>query len=223
MNDAELKADTAFQSVLAKYSAPASEQSIEKTAKALTDKKHTVKVVADEKEAVAYLAAELKDGMSVSTAGSQTLAEIGFIEYLKSRDGNIINYKGLAAAAAAAGNMAEHQALLEKGFLADSFYSSVSAVSEEGDIFAADFSGSRVAGWFAAKRLIIVLGSNKIVANEVEADKRLYDYQYKLESARARVAYKIPGSSVNNKAAMRAANPYGPRTTIVIVKKSLGF
>jgi len=155
-------------------------------------------------------------------ATSLTLQQIGFIEYLKKRE-NLINYKGQAAAAAEKGDMALQGELLAKGLGADVFLSSVSAVTEEGDIFAADLSGTRVGGWFAAKHLVVVLGSNKIVANEAAAEKRLNDYQLKLESARVRVAYKVPASAVINKVAVRAANPFGPRTTVVIVKKSLGF
>lgn len=154
---------------------------------------------------------------------SRTLAEVGLIEYLKDNDSKVTNYKGLAAKAAESGNMAEHYALLAKGATADIFFSSVSAVTQEGDFFSADLTGTRIHGFLAAKQLVVVLGSNKIVTNEAEAEKRLYDYQLKLESARVRVAYKVPASAVINKVAIRAANPFGSRTTVVVVKKSLGF
>lgn len=206
-----------------KYSAPATKESVEKTAKALEAKQHVVKVVNDEKEAVAFLGSLLKDGVSVSTAGSQTLQEIGFVDYLKENDARINNFKGKAAKAAADGNQAEHGALLAQGLGADYFFSSVSAVTEEGNIFAADLTGTRIGGWHAAKHLVIVLGSNKIVANDEEAEKRLTDYQYKLESARVRVAFGIPSSTIVNKVAVRAANPFGPRTTVVIINKPFGY
>jgi len=222
-DDAQLKADADFKAVFDKYSAPASAAALEKTVKALEEKKHKVKVVETEKEALDYLASLVKDGISVSMGTSRTLAEIGFIEYLKSQDSRIINYKGQAAKAAEAGNMGEHYALINKGLTADLYLSSVSAVSQDGDIFSADLSGTRIGGWLAAKELVVVLGSNKIVENEAEAEKRLYDYQLKLESARVRVAYKVPASAVINKIAVRAANPFGGRSTVVIVKKSLGF
>ena len=221
--DAQLVADAAFQADFPKYSASASKESVANTVKALTDKRHTVKVVENEKEACDYLASLLKDGMSVSTAASCTLDQIGFIEYLKTREGSLINYKGQAAAALAAGNRTEHSALLTKGLSADIFYSSVSAVSEEGDLFAGDGTGTRVGGWFTAKQLVLVLGTNKVVVDEAAAEKRLYDYQLKLESARIRIAYKYPGSAVLNKVAVKAGNPYTPRITVVIVNKSLGF
>jgi hypothetical protein len=113
-SDAQLIADTGFQAVFDKFSVPATKDALEKTVKALQDKKHIVKVVENEKEAVEFLGSLLKDGMSVSMGGSATLAEIGFIDYLKTQDSRIINLKGQAAAAAAAGKMQEHNALLSK-------------------------------------------------------------------------------------------------------------
>jgi hypothetical protein len=68
--------------------------------------------------------------------------------------------------------------------------------------------------------------------------------QYKLESARVRVAFKIPQSMINNKIAIKAANralpsclaalplqltratdhtAWGVRTHVVLVEKALGF
>jgi len=222
-DDDQLAKDTAFKADFAKYSAPAAKEALDRTVKSLQEKKHNVKVFDTEKEACDFLASLLKDGQSVSMATSRTLAEIGFIDYLKTQDSRIINYKGQAAAAAATGNMAEYGALVSKGMTADMFVSGISALTEDGEVYAADLSGTRIGGWLAAKELVIVTGSNKIVANAAEAEKRLYDYQLKLESARVRVAYKVPASAVINKIGIKAANPFGPRTTIVIVKKSLGF
>lgn len=113
-NDAQLVADDAFKAVYGKYSTPVSQEALDKTVKALEEKKHTVKVVENEKEAVEYLASLVKDGVSVSMGTSLTLEQIGFIEYLKSQDMRINNLKGKAAAAAASGNMALHQELLQQ-------------------------------------------------------------------------------------------------------------
>jgi hypothetical protein len=103
-----------FTSDYEKFSVPATKDALEKTVKALQDKKHNVKVVENEKEAVEFLGSLLKDGMSVSMGTSRTLAEIGFIDYLKTQDSRIINIKGQAAVAAAAGKMQEHNELLAK-------------------------------------------------------------------------------------------------------------
>jgi hypothetical protein len=216
-------ADAAFKGAYEKFSKPAPKEAVDKAVKALQDKKHTVKVVDSEKDALEYIKSLLKEGQSISMGTSQTLQEIGLIEWLKENDAKYNNLKGKAAAAAMAGNMAEHAKLLNQGFLADTYLSSVSAVSQEGDIFSADLTGTRIGGYLTAGQLIIVLGSNKIVANEAEAEKRLWDYQLKVESARVRVAYGVPASAVINKIAIRSSNPFHSRITVVIVNKSLGF
>jgi hypothetical protein len=222
-SDAQLLADEEFKAKFAKYSKPCSTEALERTVKSLTDLKHTVKVCESSDEALEYLSSLLKDGESVSNGTSATLEQIGFIEYLKSQDSRINNFKGKAAAAAAAGNMGESFGYLAQGALADWYFSSVSAVSEDGGIFAADMTGTRVAGFMAAKRLVVVLGSNKIVENEAEANSRLWDYQLKLESARVRVAYGSPASAVMNNIAIKSSNPFYSRITVVIVKQPLGF
>ena len=78
-NDAQLVKDDAFKAVYTKYSAPVSQEALDKTVKALEEKKHVVKVVENEKEAVEYLASLIKDGSSLSMGTSLTLEQIGFI------------------------------------------------------------------------------------------------------------------------------------------------
>jgi len=74
-----------------------------------------------------------------------------------------------------------------------------------------------------AKKLVIVAGTNKIVRDDDEANDRLV-YQWKLESARARVAFKIPASTIGNTVALRAPNPFIPnRVAVILVRKALGF
>jgi hypothetical protein len=194
-----------------------------KTVAALTAKKHVVKVVKDEAEAVAYLNSLIPDGSSVSMGHSTTLLQIGFVDSLKKRDAKINNLKSKSIEAMGKGDMAASGAFTKQGFVADTYLSSVSAVTQEGDFFGADLTGTRVGGWITAGKLVVVTGSNKIVADEKEAEDRLFNYQLKLESARVRVAYKVPASAVVNKVAIKSTNPWGPRTHVVIIEKVLGF
>lgn len=222
-SDKQLAADPEFPALLKKYGSPAAKDAVERTKKALEAKKHVVKVVADEKEAVEYLASLIPDGTSVSMGHSTTLQQIGFIDHLKARDAKITNYKAKSIEAASKGDMAGQAKFIAQGNIADVYLSSVSAVSEEGDFFCADLTGTRFGGWLTAGKLVVVTGSNKIVKDEAEAEHRLVHYQLALESARVRVAYGVPASQISNKIAVRAANPWNPRVTVVIIEKSLGF
>ena len=214
---------TDFAKAYAKYSKTASPELLAKTVKALEAKKHIVKVVKNEKEAQEYLQSLIPDGSSVSMGGSTTLDQIGFVEEIKKRDDKITNYKGKAVAAMMTGDMATYGKLVHQGYLADTFLSSCSAISADGDLFVVDMTGSRWGGWASAGKLVVVTGSNKLVENEAEAEARI-QYQYQLESARVRVAYKIPASQISNKVVMKNVNPMAPpRVHVVIIEKSLGF
>ena len=123
-------------------------------------------------------------------------------------------------------DQAKAAVLRRESMTADYFLSSVTAVTEEGDITVCDLTGSRVGAFnYAAGNLLIVIGSNKIVPTYDDAVKRTYDYCLPIESARVRIAYKVPASSINNFVAIRGPNPWGApgRIHVVIVKESLGF
>lgn len=222
-SDAQLQSDEAFKALHAQYSRLCSKEALDRTVAALEAAKHTVKVFNTSREALQYLASLLTDKITISNGTSTTLEQIGFIQLLKLQDQRINNLKGKAAAAAAGGDMALHADLLRQGASADIFFSSVGAIAETGEVIAGDLTGTRVNGWLAAKQVVLVAGTNKIVANAEEAKKRLHDYQLKLESARVRVAYGVPASALENEIALQGANPFGSRTTIVLINESLGF
>jgi hypothetical protein len=206
-SDAQLAADGAFALAHDKFSKRAPANALAKTVAALTEKKHVVKVVKDEAEAVAYVNSLIPDGASVSSGGSTTLQQIGFVDALKLRADKVDNLKGKALEARARGDLAAYALLSRQGAAADFFLSSVSAISAEGDLFAADAGGTRISGWTAATTLIIVAGTNKIVADEAEAEERLYQYQVcataqRDQSANARAcstSWKAPGSGWRSK------------------------
>jgi len=222
-SDEQLTADAAFKELHARFSKTCSEESLANAVKALEGAKHTVKVFNTKKEALDYLASLVKDKISLSMAHSTTLEQVGFIEYLKTQDDRINNYKGKAAKAAAANDFAEQGRLLSLGAGADLYFSSVAAIAETGEIIAGDLTGTRINGFLAAKSLVLVTGTNKIVRDIEEAKQRLHEYQLKLESARVRVEYKAPASAVVNEVVLNAAHPMAPRTTVVLIKEALGY
>ncbi len=63
---------------------------------------------------------------------------------------------------------------------------SVHAVTEYGHLFIASNTGSQLsAEAYAAKKVIFVVGTQKIVKDTQEAFKRIYEYSYPLEDERA--------------------------------------
>lgn len=222
-SDAKLRGDEEFKRLHAKYSKVPSKDRVQRAIKALEANGVEVRLVPDEKAAVDALGAEIRDGDTYSAGGSTTLTQIDFGSYLSKRD-KVRNLKGESIAAAQKGDQAKQQQLLYQGALADVFVSSPGAISEDGGLFSVDATGTRHLGWFSAKKLVLVAGTNKLVASQQEAEERL-KYQWYLESARVRVAFKVPESSMHTRAGLTNKNPFtkSARVVLVLVEKHLGF
>ena len=67
-------------------------------------------------------------------------------------------------------------------------------------------------------------GSNKITKDLETARRRTHDYALSLESARARIVYKAPGSQISNELIVHSGSPYAPgRAHVIIIEESHGY
>jgi len=104
----------------------------------------------------------------------------------------------------------------------DFMLGSVHAVTETGSLLAASASGSQLGPYAAgAGKVILVVGTQKIVSDLDEGLRRIYDYAFPLEDARAEAAYGVH-SSVNKILIVNREWDAG-RTTVVLVDEVLGF
>jgi hypothetical protein len=99
---------------------------------------------------------------------------------------------------------------------------SVHAVTETGALIAASMSGSQLGPYVSgAGRVILLVGTQKIVSDLEEGFRRVNEYAFLLEDARALAAYGIH-SAVNKVLVInREINP--GRITVVFVDEVLGF
>ena len=104
----------------------------------------------------------------------------------------------------------------------DVMLGSVHAVTETGSLVAASASGSQLGPYSSgAGKVILVVGTQKIVADLDEALRRIDEYVFPLEDARAEAAYGVH-SAVNK--VLIINREYVPgRITIVFVDEALGF
>jgi len=214
--------DAALATVdFAKWYVPASDDAIAETKKHLEAKKHKVSVVHDAAEALALLKTLVK-GEETFAAHSTTLNEIGFTDYAKTQSGE---FTSLNSKIVAETDWAKVGELRRQAMGATNYLTSANAVGHDGSITIVDASGTRVGGVsYAAKKVIIVVGSNKIVKDVHEGYKRVHEFSLPTESARARVAYGVPGSAVNFQTTIHSGSPYGAdRIHVVIIKQVLGF
>lgn len=99
---------------------------------------------------------------------------------------------------------------------------SVHAVTETGSLVAASMGGSQLGPYVSgAGRVILVVGTQKIVADLDEAMRRVYDYALPLEDARAQAEYGI--HSAVNKVLIINREVAPGRITVVLVDEALGF
>ncbi len=104
----------------------------------------------------------------------------------------------------------------------DVMLGSVHAVTETGSVVAASMGGSQLGPYVSgAGRLILVVGTQKIVSDLDEAMSRVYDYAFPLEDARAQAEYGIH-SAVNKVLVINREITPG-RITVVLVDEVLGF
>jgi L-lactate utilization protein LutC len=99
---------------------------------------------------------------------------------------------------------------------------SVHAVTETGSLMAASMGGSQLGPYVAgAGRVILVVGTQKIVSDLEEGLQRINEYSFPLEDARAQAAYGIH-SGVNKVLIVNREIAPG-RITVVLIDEVLGF
>ena len=104
----------------------------------------------------------------------------------------------------------------------DVMLGSVHAVTETGALIAASMSGSQLGPYVSgAGQVILVVGTQKVVADLEEGLRRIDEYAFPLEDARAQAAYGIH-SGVNKVVIINREITPG-RITVVLVDEVLGF
>jgi len=222
-----------MESLYSQYGYAQSDAVIEATKAALISKTHKCTIVSDAESALQFLLSLPLSNASIYCAGSTTLKEIGFLSYVKDhKELCKRNLKAEVVTTKAKGDTKAIVALTRLGMCADYVFSSVPAISTQGDIIVCCTTGSRTGCFnYAAKNLILVVGSNKVVESYEECLTRMNSYVVPLENARLQtLEQRKKGSSPttaapNFFASIRSGNPFGRkgRVHVVLVKQPLGF
>jgi len=202
------------------YSKAANDETIKKTIDALKNHGIDAVLVDTRQQALAEILKNIPDGSKIMNGSSTTLIQIGFSDLLKS--GNH-KWKNLHEDILKEPDYAKQSDLRRKATTeTDYFLSSVNAITEDGKLVAVDASGSRVGALpFAAKKVLIVAGANKIVLNIEGAFDRIQNYVINLENERAMKVYGVKSSL--NKWIIIAKESVPNRIKLILVKESLGF
>ncbi len=110
----------------------------------------------------------LKENDVISCGGSVTLAECGVTDLMKSG-----NYRFLDRSQPGL-TRDDVQEIYRKAFSADAYLTSANAVTENGELVNVDGNGNRVTAiCFGPKKVICIVGANKIVPDVVSGFKRV--------------------------------------------------
>jgi len=174
---------------------------------------------ASDRAAAKRIVLDLIPGASpVYQGASQTLDVLG-ITYEIEKSGR---YAALRPRIWSMDRETEAQEIRRLGAAPDVMLGSVHAVTETGSLLAASMSGSQLGPYVSgAGRVILVVGTQKIVRDVEEGLLRINEYAYRLEDARAHAAYGIR-SAVNKGLVINREITPG-RITVVLVDEVLGF
>jgi len=160
----------------------------------------------------------IPDASSVHQGASQTLDVLG-ITYEIEKSGR---YAALRPRIWSMDRETEADEIRRLGAAPDVMLGSVHAVTETGSLLAASMSGSQLGPYVSgAGRVILVVGTQKIVTDLEEGLLRINEYAWRLEDARAQAAYGIR-SAVNKVVIINREITPG-RITVVLVDEVLGF
>jgi hypothetical protein len=196
----------------------ASDERVERTAAALAENGISVLRAADAAEAKEIVLALIPEGARVHQGASLSLETAGITAEIESSD----RYLALRPRIQTMDRATQGDEIRRLTAAPDVMLGSVHAVTEAGSLVTASASGSQLGPYASgAGRVILVVGTQKIVPDLEAALRRIDEYVLPLEDARAMHAYGFH-SGVNKILVINREFLPG-RITVVLVDESLGF
>ncbi len=201
-----------------RFATVADEASVTRAAAALEANGVTVIRAANSQEAKRIVLDLIPAGSQVHAGASQSLQTSGIPEELEKSG----RHELVGPRIWSMDRETQADEIRRLGASPDFMLGSVHAVTETGSLIAASASGSQLGPYAAgAGKVILVVGTQKIVSDLDEGLRRIYDYAFPLEDARAESAYGVH-SAVNKVLIINGEWDPG-RTTVVLVDEALGF
>jgi len=160
----------------------------------------------------------IPEGAQVHHGASQSLEVSGIIEAVEKSG----RYELLRPRLRSMDRKTQADEIRRLGAAPDVMLGSVHAVTETGSLIAASMGGSQLGPYASgAGRVILLVGTQKIVPDVEEGLRRVNDYAFLLEDARAQLEYGI--HSAVNKVLIINREVVPGRITVVFVDEVLGF
>jgi L-lactate utilization protein LutC len=206
------------RSVSRRFATLADEDRVRRTAAALEANGISVLRAAKGADAKRIVLGLIPEGSQVHHGASQTLEATGITEALEKSG----RYEPLRPLIWSMDRKTQADEIRRLSAAPDVMLGSVHAITESGSLMAASMGGGQLGPYVSgAGRVILVVGTQKIVSDLEEGLRRIEEYAFPLEDARAQAAYGIH-SAVNKVLIInREINP--GRITVVLVDEVLGF
>jgi hypothetical protein len=206
------------ESVERRFGSVADDARVTRTAAALESNGIRVLRAANAAEAKPIVLGLIPDGSQVHSGASQSLEVAGIIDEIEGSS----RYDALRPMIWSLDRATQADEIRRLSAAPDVMLGSVHAVTEAGTLLAASMSGSQLGPYAGgAGRVILVVGTQKIVSDLEEGLRRINDYALPLEDARAQAAYGI--HSAVNKVLIINREIVPERFTVVLVDEVLGF
>jgi hypothetical protein len=206
------------QSISSRFGTLADEASVKRTAAALETNGITVLRAPNSAAAKQIVLDLIPEDSQVQHGASQTLDAIGLTDEIDKSG----RYDALRPRIWGMDRKTQGDEIRRLGAAPDVMLGSVHAVTETGSLVTASMSGSQLGPYVSgAGRVILVVGTQKIVPDLEGALQRIDEYAYPLEDARAQAAYGIR-SAVHKVLVINGEITPG-RVTVVLVDEVLGF
>ena len=205
-------------SITRRFGTAADDASVKRATAALEANGIKVLRAANAAEARKIVLDLIPEGAQVSHGASQSLEVAGIIEAVEKSG----RYQLLRPRLRSMDRTTQADEIRRLGAAPDVMLGSVHAVTETGSLIAASMGGSQLGPYVSgAGRVILVVGTQKIVSDLEEGLRRVNQYAFLLEDARAQLAYGI--HSAVNKVVIINREVVPGRITVVFVDEVLGF
>jgi YkgG family uncharacterized protein len=205
-------------SIRRRYGTVADDARVKRTSAALEANGIKVLRAGDAAEARRIVLDLIPEGAQVHHGASQSLEVAGIIDAVDKSG----RYEHLRPRLMSMDRKTQSDEIRRLGAAPDVMLGSVHAVTETGSLVVASMGGSQLGPYVSgAGRVILVVGTQKIVSDLEEGLRRVNDYAFVLEDARAQMTYGI--HSAVNKVLIINREVVPGRITVVFVDEVLGF
>jgi L-lactate utilization protein LutC len=202
---------------LTDYARPASESTLDAVAERLRERNFEVVIVDNAAEAKAAVLDRLPEGAEVHSGKSKTLEDIGLFKELMEGD----RYDFVRKRTLNMDRKTQMREITKLSASPEYMLNSVHALTEAGQLVVVSASGSQLGPLASgAQRVILVVGSQKIVPDLDAAFRRIADYVFPYEDARLREQLGVGTKWARTLILERDFMP--GRTTVILVREPVG-